>query len=95
MRPVADVFPQDREDFLILPGELPNERRPNFRNNLVADGNGVVAEDQIERGLWGSTELEGRDPDTRVENDDHALRFLPGDSSERISSTNFSTSSSV
>jgi hypothetical protein len=39
--------------------------------------------------------LERRDPDAGVENDDHALRFLPGDSSARISSTSASTSSSV
>lgn len=58
MRPVADVLRQDREDFLILPGKLPHEGGANFRDDLIADRDGVVAEHRIESGLRGAAELE-------------------------------------
>jgi hypothetical protein len=35
-RSAAGVFLQGREDFFILPGELPHKRGANFRNDLIA-----------------------------------------------------------
>lgn len=56
MRPVADVFLQDCKDFLIFPGELPYKRRANFRDDLIADSNGVVTKHRVESALRGAAE---------------------------------------
>ena len=59
MNCVYGVVVQNREDFVIGPGEFTGKNRAHFRYNLLANSNRIVSEYGVEGGLRSASEVQG------------------------------------